>query len=126
MWIKKKILKLEASASHLNKYIITIDHDAFNLKNTSGSFNVICARLMNLSYAQWLRFCRDIGDAELVGKDTLYPVPYFTLTKKSYELVDLVNSRANMVLWEREHPDWREHQKYMEGKQEAAENGINE
>ena len=68
---------LEEAMSQPGKYIIRPNFDTFPEIRTSGSYSVLLARLMNLTYAHYLRFCRDAVGAELVGKNTLYPVAYF-------------------------------------------------
>ena len=35
--------------------------------------------------------------------------------------VRLLNSRMNLVVWEREHPDWREHQDYLAQKEKEKQ-----
>lgn len=116
---------LDESPYRPGKYTIRINHDLFPTRmGTSGSFNILAARLMNLSYAQYLRFCRDIVGGEIVGKNTIYPVAYFNKTITVNAFVRLLNSRMNLVVWEREHPDWREHQEYLAQK-EAAKHVFN-
>jgi hypothetical protein len=56
---------------------------------------------------------------ELVGKNSIYPGVVFNKTMKVNALVRLLNSRMNLVVWEREHPDWREHQEYLALKEAA-------
>lgn len=99
---KKICFYVDESPYHLGKYLVKPKHENFHLEQTSGSYNVICARLMNLSYAQFLRFCRDVLDAEIYGKKNLYPVAYFSDKKMAEQLCKLLNARANMVLWETE------------------------
>lgn len=96
------------------KYFITPIHANFHLQSTQGSFNVIPARLMGLSYAQYLRFCRDMCQAEIVGKGTMYPIPYFRKTNTLNALVRMLNLRANCVLWERDHIEWLEDESAIE------------
>ena len=74
---KIKIFSREESVSYPGKYIIRVDLDKFHLNYTEGSYNVICARLMGLTYAQYLRMCRDCFGAEIIGKGSMYPVAYF-------------------------------------------------
>jgi hypothetical protein len=83
--------------------------EKFYLNFTEGSYNVIGARLMGLTYANYLRMCRDIYGAEIVGKGSAYPYPVFKLSKELDDLIEQLNARANLVLWEREHPDFEEH-----------------
>jgi hypothetical protein len=110
---KVKCFIKDESTSHPGKYIIRPIHENFHLNSTEGSFNIICARLMGLTYAQYLRMCRDCFDAEIMGKDSMYPVAYFKRSKKMDDLIDNLNARANMVLWEREHPNFEEHAAYV-------------
>ena len=110
---KVKCFEREESASYPGKYIIRPIHDNFHLDYTEGSFNLICARLMGLSYADYLRMCRDCFGAEIIGKGSMYPVAYFKFSKQLNDLIDGLNARANIVLWEREHPDFEEHAEYV-------------
>ena len=111
-----KVFYHEECATRPGKYIIRADLDKFFLNSTTGSFHVVQARLMGLTYAQYLRMCRDIFGAEIVGKGQLYPVAYFTISKGLHELIEQLNARANFVLWEREHPDFEEHAAYVKEK----------
>lgn len=73
----------------------------FHLISTRGNFNVICARLLNISYANYLRLCRDQMGATIIGKNSYYPIAYFKSKKIVEALVNLLNARAYLVLWER-------------------------
>lgn len=110
---KIKCFAREESGNQPGKYIIKPIHENFHLDSTNGSFNVICARLFGLSYVNYLRMCRDCFGAEIIGKGKLYPVAYFKLSKELNDLIGQLNTRANLVLWEREHPDFEEHAKYV-------------
>ena len=110
---KIKVFSREESVSYPGKYIIRVDLDKFHLNYTEGSYNVICARIMGLSYAQYLRMCRDCFGAEIIGKGSMYPVAYFKFSEKLVDLVESLNARANLVLWEREHPDFEDHAAYV-------------
>ena len=113
---KVKCFIRDESASQPGKYVIRPIHDNFHLYSTDGSFNVICARLMGLTYAQYLRMCRDCFGAEIIGKGSQYPVAYFKLSKGLNDLIEQLNARANFVLWEREHPNFEEHAAYVKEK----------
>ena len=104
----------QESASYPGKFLITPLCDNFHLDNTEGSFNVIMARLMGLRYAQYLRMCRDCFDAEIIGKNTLYPLAYFSDGEKLDMLLKNLNARANMVLWNRAHPNYEAHKAEVE------------
>ena len=113
---KVKVFYRDESASHPGKYMIREDLEKFYLNYTEGNYNVIQARLMGLTYAQYLRMCRDCFGAEIIGKGSTYPVPYFKLSKELNDLIEQLNARANLVLWEREHPDFEEHAEYVKEK----------
>lgn len=106
----------EESASYPGKFLLKPIHENFHLDYTEGSFNVICARVMGLTYAQYLRMCRDKYGAEIIGKGSKFPVAYFTLSQKSNELLEELNVRAKFIIWEREHPDFEEHEQSVKRK----------
>ena len=112
---KKTYFSFDESPFHPGQYLLSInDYEGFNCKGTMGSYNILFARLMNLSYAQFLRFCRDVCGAELYGKNCLYIIPVFPhKTGEAGQLLKLLNNLANLVIWERNHPDWEEHQAEM-------------
>jgi hypothetical protein len=105
--------KYEESSIYPGRYVIRPIHENFFLISTDGSFSVICARLFGITYPDYLRMCRDHFDAEIVGKGSSYPVAYFPLSNKLFTLVDTLNSIANLVLWERENPNFEKHQEYV-------------
>ena len=113
---KIKVFYRDESASYPGKYMIRADLEKFYLNYTEGSYNVIQARLMGLTYAQYLRMCRDCFGAEIIGKGSTYPAPYFKLSKELDDLIDQLNARANLVLWEREHPDYEDHACFLKEK----------
>lgn len=113
---KVKVFYRDESATYPGKYMVRADLDKFYLYSTDGTFNVIGARLMGLTYAQYLRMCRDIYGAEIIGKGSKYPYPIFKLSKGLEDLIEQLNARANLVLWEREHPDFEEHAQYVKEK----------
>lgn len=110
---KLKCFERVESVNFPGKYIIRPIHENFHLDYTEGSFNIICARLFGLNYPDYLRMCRDCFGAEIVGKNSMYPTAIFKFSKQLTDLVDGLNSRANLVLWEREHPNFEEHKDYV-------------
>lgn len=110
----KTIFTYGESLYYPGKWLIQMKHDDFCLFSTSGNYNIICARLMNLSYANYLRFCRDILGAVVIGKGTKYPIPYFKKDENLFAFLKFLNARANYVLFEKEHPDFDSHKKIVE------------
>ena len=103
--MKKECFFIEELPSDTHKFIIGLNHENLKLKSTNGSFNVICARLMNLTYANYLRMCRDVLGAEIRGKNQKYPIAVFRKDKNLYQLVKLLNARANLALYENENKE---------------------
>ena len=94
----KNYFYLEESASMPNKFLIYPNHDRLHLEATNGSFSVICARVMGLSYANYLRMCRDRYGADIIGKGSKYPIAFFEKNEKTKELVAILNSKAREIL----------------------------
>jgi len=101
----EKYFSLDTSPVYTNKYIIrmNIDKDLFP-KGTTGSYVVFISRLLNLSYAEYLRYARDRLGAELVGKKTKYVTPYFDRNEVTLEFMKLLNKRMEYVINERKFP----------------------
>lgn len=103
---KKICFKLEERDG---KHIIVPVFENLPLEYTEGSFNLLPARLMQLNYADYLRMCRDMCGATIVGKGQKYPVAYFGGSPQAMivtrQLVKLLNARANLALWDRKYPD---------------------
>lgn len=97
------MFSLKESPFFANKYVISVDYneELFPNGGTSGSYNVLVARFLNLTYADYLRYARDQLGAELVGKGRLYVIPYFENTENVRTLIMLLNARARFVLKER-------------------------
>ena len=113
---KIKIFYREESPYYPGKYHIAINHDLFHCESTTGSFNILPARLCGLMYSDYLRMCRDCFGAEIIGKGSKYPVAYFKRSMELDALIDFLNVQASLVLWEREHPDFDEHVAYIKEK----------
>jgi len=113
---KIKYFILEESAYHPNKYIIRPDLDKFPDISTEGSFAVLAARVMNLSYAQYCRMCRDIFRAEIIGKRDKYPRVLFTDSHSPRALLKVLNAQMNLIMYAKEHPLTEEQEKILEEK----------
>ena len=113
----KQYFYLDESPMYKEKLLLRMNHDLFKFpKGTSGSYAVFVSRVLGLSYPDYLRFARDILGAEIIGKGDCYPVAYFKLSQGLADLIEELNARANLVLWEREHPDFEEHAAYVKEK----------
>ena len=101
----EKYFYLEESPIYKNKYIIRLNHDKFLFPTgTSGSYNVFIARVLNLSYADYLRYSRDRLGAELVGKQSRYVVAYYDKNQTTEAFVKLLNKRMEYSMHEHSFP----------------------
>ena len=73
------------------KYIICFNaRKEMNIKG--GSFSVLAARLLGLSYVNYCRMCRDMYGAEIRGKDGMYCTIYFS-KENAEKLSEELNKR---------------------------------
>ena len=101
----EKYFYLEESPIYKNKYIIRLNHDKFLFPTgTSGSYNVFIARVLNLSYADYLRYSRDRLGAELIGKQSRYVMAYYDKNQTTEEFIKLLNKRMEYIMNEHNFP----------------------
>ena len=97
-----KYFFIEESPYKLGKYTIRMDFDKFPNISTSGSYNVLPARLMGISYPDYCRACRDLFGGEIIGKGSMYPVVYFKGKSEAQMLVNVLNKRMELIMKLRE------------------------
>lgn len=103
--LMEKYFYLDTSPLYKNKYIIRMNHDKFLFPNgTKGSYDVFIARLLNLTYADYLRYVRDRIGAELVGKKSKYICTYYDLNETTKAFVALLNKRMEYIMNEQKFP----------------------
>lgn len=109
--IMKNYFKFEESALMPGSYLITLKDEFFEKEGvkyfdnvTGGSFLVLQARLLGLSFPTYLRFCRDVLGATLIGKGNRYPVPVFKKEESVQQLLKLLNSALSYAMKEHEFP----------------------
>lgn len=96
--MKKEYFYLDEYPIQNEHYTIRANFDNFNLKYTTGSYNIIPARVMGLSYAQYLRMVHDELGAEIIGKGHKYPVAIFKKSKEVSQFIKLLNTRAEAII----------------------------
>ena len=97
---------LEESPYYPHRYTLRLNYELCDItKGTRGSTSVLPARLLHLTYAHFLRYCRDVLNAELIGKNGLYVVPYFKGDIKSRSFVRLLNARLHYIMSEIKDPN---------------------
>lgn len=100
-----KYFYLENNPIYQDKYLIRFNHDTFLFpKGTSGSYDVFISRLLNLSYADYLRYVRDRLGAELIGKNNRYITVLFNNDNNVKAFINLLNKRLEYIINERDFP----------------------
>lgn len=81
-----------------NKYLIRMDFEKLPLHYTEGNFTLIAARLLNISYANYLRLARDSFNGQILGRNHSYPNVQFDKESDAAALCKLLNERATECL----------------------------
>jgi hypothetical protein len=103
------------SPYNIGKFIIYPTHEKFHIGMIMGSYSVFQARILNMTWANYLRYCRDVHKATIIGKGHLYPVPYFD--KEPKELLKILNMKTN-EMFKRLESNISEHER--EGEEEST------
>lgn len=94
----KEYFYLEESVNYPNRYLIRLHHDLFRFPSgISGSFNILIARVLGVSYPDYLRYVRENFGAELVGVGHKYVLPYFENSEKVRIFVNGLNKRMDTI-----------------------------
>lgn len=101
----QKYFFLDESPIFVNKYVIRmdIDNECFP-RGIRGSYDVLIARVMNMKYTDYLRYCRDELGAELIGKGRRYITPYFDKNQLTKLFIKVLNERMTYIMSERKSP----------------------
>lgn len=62
-----------------------------------GSFTVLYARIMGLSYPQFLRYVRDVHGARLSGKGHRYITIYFPTQESAKNFAEILDKRYKYI-----------------------------
>lgn len=77
---------------------VNFDNEEFLDMYTTGSYAVFPARVLGFSYPDYLRYCRDVCGARLIGKNTKYPVAHFVKNEKSMLLLKILNKQMKNIV----------------------------
>lgn len=101
----KKYFYLQSSSVYQDKYMIYFDYPSDYFPNgTNGSYDVFIARLLNLTYPDYLRFARDRLGAELIGKNKCYITVLFNNNQTSQLFINILNKRLEYIINEHNFP----------------------
>ena len=85
-------------SAEADKYMVLPNEDNLPSLYTSGSRHVFGARVMNTSYADYCRICRDVFGAKLVGKNSKYVIPYFYDIAAANKFSKFMSDRMDNIL----------------------------
>lgn len=103
----KQYFFIDGSPVYKEKFLIRLDHSLFEKffpTGTNGSYNVLIARVCGLSYANYLRYVRDTLGAEIIGKNTKYPVAFFDRSDDLTQFVKMLNKKMELLEYVYDHP----------------------
>lgn len=79
------------------RFLIRLNFTKVPAIYTTGSYSLLPARLIGLSYADYCRMCRDCFNAEIIGKNSYYLTIYFD-SKNADKLISILNNRMELVM----------------------------
>lgn len=112
----RKYFDYRISMDNEAKVIIIPKHENLPFHDVHGSYAVLAARVMEIPYADYLRFCRDEFGAKIMGKGHKYPIAYFELNEGFYALLRLLNTRMDYIM----------KRESLRKRQEQGENNVSE
>jgi hypothetical protein len=87
------------------KYLIRPNFDELPLTFTEGSYSVLAARIMQLQWPDYLRMCRVMLNADVVGKGHTYPTVYVDDNITTRQFLKVLNKRTYYALENRKITD---------------------
>lgn len=101
-----KYFYLHYHPAYQDKYSIYFNFPIKYFPNgTDGSYDVFIARLLNLSYPEYLRWARDRLGAELIGKNKRYVTILFDVNNSTVQIfVKMLNKRFEYIINEHDFP----------------------
>lgn len=78
----------------LNSYIISNNFDQIPMPTIYTSYQLLQARLVGMTYAEFLEFCRDYLGAQVIKRINMrYASVYFKNTPEVRKFVDILNQK---------------------------------
>ena len=73
-------------------FFLVWNHSSYPHSIKSGSFGVIPSRVLGISFSNYLRLCRDEFGATIIGKNSLYPTPFYKIKADAKRVADYISS----------------------------------
>ena len=101
-----KYFYLQNDSVYQDKYTIYFDCPfKYFPKGTDGSYDIFIARLLSLSYPDYLRWARDRLGAELIGKNKRYIKVLFNGNNSTVQIfIKVLNKRMEYIINEHDFP----------------------
>lgn len=93
-----KIFYVDDIPNEPGYYMVRLEYPQLPFDRIQSSLNVLAARVLGLSYAEYLRYCRDEFGAVLVGKNSLYVIAIYDSRAKAQKVADLLNTKITPYL----------------------------
>lgn len=86
-----------------NQYLVKLHNELVpNFHHEGGSLILIQSGILDMSYSNYLRMCRDVYGGELIGKNSGYPGVKFKKKEDALRLCALLNPVMDMYVKYRE------------------------
>lgn len=92
---------IEESPYQPGKWLIYFKNCFMPEDKIIGCLHVFGARLFGLTYANYLRYLRDKCGAEIQGKNSRYPTPYFLSERECQKVADELDRRIKLIVNEK-------------------------
>lgn len=93
-----KHLYLDENPYYEGTYLLFFKSNEFGWGTIPGHVGILGARLLQISYPDYLRYCRDNYGAKIVGKKDKVPYLVFTDKKLAEKLCKELDSRLDIIL----------------------------
>ena len=93
-----KIFYVDDIPNESGFYMIRVDYTQLPLYYIQSSLNVLPARILGASYANYLRLCRDKYNAILLGKNCYYTVPIYKSKDDAAALCKILNEKIKDIM----------------------------
>jgi len=93
-----KHLYIDENPFYSGTYLLFFKTNEFGWGQIPGRSNILGARLLQISYPDYLRYCRDYYGAKIMGKKDKIPYLVFTDKKLVEKLAAELDKRLEIIL----------------------------
>ena len=93
-----KHLYIDENPYYNGTYLLIFKTNEYGWGKLSGHMGILGARLLQIDYVDYLRYCRDYYGAKIMGKKNAVPYLVFTDKKLVEKLGRILDSRLDIIL----------------------------